>query len=47
MRKYEAPSFEILNMANDVIAASGLMADLSTTFDAIGRDLFSALEIGE
>ena len=45
MRKYEAPSFEFMNMAKDVITYSGLLSDLSTTFDAVGRDLFSTLEI--
>lgn len=47
MRKYEAPSFEFMNMANDIMVSSGLMADLSTTFDAVGCDLFSTLEIGD
>ena len=45
MKKYEAPSLELLNISRDVIASSGLLADLSSAFDKIGRDMFSVLEI--
>ena len=45
MKKYEAPSFELLNITSDVIAVSGLESDLSTTFDVIGYDMFSTLNI--
>ena len=44
MKKYEAPSMELLSISHDVIATSGLKADLSLTFDAIGVDIFSVLE---
>ena len=36
MKKYEAPSLELLNMTSDIITVSGLLADLSASFDAMG-----------
>lgn len=46
MKKYEAPMLELLSIGRDIITASGLAADLSITFDAVGADMFSVLEIG-
>ena len=41
MKKYNQPQLEIYSVdAEDVIATSGLKADLSPSFDAAGRDLF-------
>ena len=46
MKKYEAPILELLNISDDIIMSSGLAADHSATFDAMGADLFSVLEEG-
>lgn len=46
MKKYEAPILELLSIGRDIITTSGLGVDLSTTFDAVGADMFSVLEIG-
>ena len=46
MKKYEAPTLEMVDIARDIIMTSGLAADHSATYDAAGADLFSVLEIG-
>ena len=47
MKKYENPEFKIFNVASDVIAVSinydNLDDDLSTTYDAVEKDIFSVL----
>ena len=45
MKKYEAPSYEMINMTDDIMSTSGLLADLSSTFDAKGRDIFSDFNV--
>lgn len=43
MKQYKTPKLELLSIANDVIAASELKDDFSTTWDAVGADIFDAL----
>ena len=45
MKKYEAPNCEMITIADDIMSASGLLADLSSTFDARARDIFSDFNI--
>ena len=40
MKKYEAPMIDKLSVVRDIIANSGLLADLANDIDPVADDIF-------